>query len=404
MHRQQAGVSLVEALVALVIMSFGMITLIGLQSTMRLSADVARQRSEAVRIAHSEAERLRSFTTMVTTTGQLAYADVGATTSPIQINGSATNTTFELSREVTTTTNPDTKTLQVRVQWLDRNGQTQTVVLDAAVAGLDPALSGSLFLRPLGKPLREPKNRSLQIPPEARDLGDGTSAFRPPGDTLRVFIFSNATGEVTRFCYVTNPAIINAQLTLNDLVSCFDANGHYLAGQVQFLDAGPTTSARSERPDGHPLNLDMLLTLTSTGHPNPGHECHDDAPTTAAKAQIRLPVQYHCVVLSNTQAKWSGQLTVQPRAFTDTGALWAVTRTGENLRKVCRYTTLATDTGANILHPLHYVDVAKGTALLHQNFLVIPADLECPADVAANPAQGDFINSNTRQHQPVVVP
>ena len=45
----QRGISLVEALVAMLVMSFGMLAIVGLQATLRLNADVAKQRAEAVR-------------------------------------------------------------------------------------------------------------------------------------------------------------------------------------------------------------------------------------------------------------------------------------------------------------------------------------------------------------------
>ena len=38
--------------------------------------------------------------------------------------------------------------------------------------------------------------------------------------------------------------------------------------------------------------------------------------------------------------------------------------------------------------------------LVNQNFLVIAAIQNCPTDVAADPASGNYINSNTLPHQP----
>ena len=47
----QRGVSLVEAIVAMAVMAFGMMAIVGLQTTLRQNSDIAKQRSEAVRIA-----------------------------------------------------------------------------------------------------------------------------------------------------------------------------------------------------------------------------------------------------------------------------------------------------------------------------------------------------------------
>ena len=55
------GVSLVEAMVALAVMAFGMLAVVGVQSTLRLNGDIAKQRSEATRIAQETLEKGRSF-------------------------------------------------------------------------------------------------------------------------------------------------------------------------------------------------------------------------------------------------------------------------------------------------------------------------------------------------------
>ena len=70
------GVSLIEALVALAVMSFGMLGVVGMQATLRYNADVSKQRSEAVRLAQEEVERWRSFSVLAPTAGQLAYQDI----------------------------------------------------------------------------------------------------------------------------------------------------------------------------------------------------------------------------------------------------------------------------------------------------------------------------------------
>ncbi len=79
--RAQRGVSLVEALVALAVMAFGMMAIVGVQSTMRQNADIAKQRSEAVRIAQEAIERWRAYSVLDTTAGRTAYADI-ATQEP----------------------------------------------------------------------------------------------------------------------------------------------------------------------------------------------------------------------------------------------------------------------------------------------------------------------------------
>ncbi len=63
-RRAQRGVSLVEAIVAMAVMAFGMMAIVGLQTTLRANSDVAKQRSEAVRIAEEAIETARAFSLM----------------------------------------------------------------------------------------------------------------------------------------------------------------------------------------------------------------------------------------------------------------------------------------------------------------------------------------------------
>lgn len=58
------GVSLIEALVALAVMAFGMLGVVGMQSTLRFNSDVSKQRSEAVRIVQETVEQRRNFSTI----------------------------------------------------------------------------------------------------------------------------------------------------------------------------------------------------------------------------------------------------------------------------------------------------------------------------------------------------
>lgn len=85
LHRPRAaarGVSLVEALVAMAVMSIGMLALVGVQSTLRMNGDLARQRTEATRIASEEIERVRSFTSLAAVPGApgMSYDEIDSRT------------------------------------------------------------------------------------------------------------------------------------------------------------------------------------------------------------------------------------------------------------------------------------------------------------------------------------
>ena len=61
-RRKEAGFTLIETLVALVVMGFGVLSLAGMQLNLSRSGDVAKQRTEATRLAQEKVETLRSFT------------------------------------------------------------------------------------------------------------------------------------------------------------------------------------------------------------------------------------------------------------------------------------------------------------------------------------------------------
>jgi hypothetical protein len=75
--------------------------------------------------------------------------------------------------------------------------------------------------------------------------------------------------------------------------------------------------------------------------------------------------------------------------------------------RICRYTPATSDAQVipNQWHPRNYTNVTMLEQLTNQNFLVIRAGngstaFTCPTDVPADPAAGDFVNSNTLPHQP----
>ena len=58
---RQRGASLIEALLAFLALSLGMLALARVQTGLRAGADIARERSVAVRLAQVDTERSRAF-------------------------------------------------------------------------------------------------------------------------------------------------------------------------------------------------------------------------------------------------------------------------------------------------------------------------------------------------------
>jgi len=67
----QRGVGLIEALIAFLVLSLGMLAIARVQSDMRAHAELARQRTEAVRIAQQDIETLRAYSVLTSTAGAI---------------------------------------------------------------------------------------------------------------------------------------------------------------------------------------------------------------------------------------------------------------------------------------------------------------------------------------------
>ena len=506
-NARRRGASLVEALVALAIMAFGMLSLIGVQATMRLNSDLAKQRTEATRIATEDIERQRRFSLMAADGAQpnASYEEIQAlNVDPYVAPGGIGNTSYRVERTVTTVAEPKQKVLTVRVLWNDRTGARQTVTVDAVISATDPALSGLLAVPPVPSATNQRNGRHNSIPPESIDLRDGTSAFKPFDTGTVAWIFNNLTGLITSRCTGVTAAL--ADLTRDNLTTCGSPiNGRLLSGEVAFnfrflpsnlsadtavlkpavganlawvigrgtrqierictvpaataqasltladlttgctavnpgadppgrpvtpyqvqcdplpcTDSGSLNAADSELPRWPVLNLDIVrvgtgdsITDTAQFNQPTSPECLDDAPATliSATSRSRPTVRYYCLIYTDTSG-WGGRFSLQPLGFSDAGNVaWTVGTAGY---KVCRYTTAASNFTLNADHPATYCMEKSGAAtrtaacsgkrvtgsITNQNFLVIAASQACPTDVAIDPAAGNLINSNTRQHQP----
>jgi Tfp pilus assembly protein PilV len=406
MHRGSRGVSLVEAMVALAVMAFGMLAVVGVQSTLRLNADIAKQRSDATRIAQETLEKFRDFTVIDTTVDTRAWADITSAGPTTQVLG---NTTYTVQTVVATYADPPAKALHVTVRWDDRAGEDQHVTVASAIAAAAPGLSGTLAIRPgtaAGGPVRRPFRRHPTIPVQAREFGP-KSAFVPPSPNPRtVIVFDNVSGLITGLCTFAYD-VSNESITSDDIQSCSNnTTAQLLTGYIRFerSTTGPELSAAQvENPMGPALRTRLQVQLTSSGHPTTPL-CFDDATVFSVVGGALPLATYYCVIFSNSALSWSGSSSVVPEDVSgDPFHPWVIAEddgVSTNRYRVCRYTPAANDSVSvpNQDHPRNYADV--GSNLTNQNFVVISSQKHCPTDVAANPATGDFINSNTLQHQP----
>lgn len=393
----QRGVSLVEALVAMAVMGFGMLGVLGLQSTLRGNADVSKQRSEAVRIAQETIEAARAYSVLGVTPGAAAYDSV-VSRAATDITRANANTTFTLQSTVTqlpaagdeAAVAPH-KQLVVTVSWRDRNNETQMVRLGTMLSATAPETAGALSTPADTSPIQQPSGRHPVIPPQAVNLGNGSSTFAPPGAPEGVsWTFNNNTGFITQLCTSS---------------SCTDFPGRLVTGFVNFAtDSTQPTPANAELPPSEALvgaAFDSVRVIVATTEPATG-------TVTCFRQPSATYVAYFCAmpVTSVAPFYWSGRVELGLPSGQELAT--SVSDDRSNRYRVCRYTPAAARVIPHLVvpairnedHPLDHYRV--GASLAAQNFLVIRAGdglgnaFSCPADDTSTPDQ----NGSTWHHQP----
>ena len=365
LQHHHRGITLVESLVGLLVLSLGLVGAIRLQSWLRMSSDLARQRTEAVQLAQQDLEQLRAFADTA------AFRRIADQRSELR----DTPTAFTLTRSVTATPDAAQKNTRLAVSWVDRSGNPQTVPLQSSRAGISPVYSAALALAPQDKILAPRRN----VPATAHLLGEGRSVFKPSSRSSVAWIVDNATGLVTSQCSVAVSLSARA-ITEADLGSCSAAAGALLRGHIRFSLAGVPDAIH---PNDAPLDLGLDLALDTDGTPR----CETD--TVGAATSPERHIAYACFVPTSASKGWSGQLHIVPKG-------WALGETAA-MFKVCRYSADLDGSGRidrNAEHPARYTDVSG--PLAQQNYLVIRGDAACPSALTPH----NEASLATVQHQP----
>ncbi len=420
-RRVVLGISLIEALVALAVMAFGMLGVVGMQSTLRFNADLSRQRAEAVRLAQDEMERWRAYSVLRSASAvapQLAFEDI-VDTGPDTLLVAEVNTQFTRETIVVpeAASSPRLRQVRVLVRWQDRRGEPQEVPLTSQIGYVPPELAAVVAQRADRGPVGRPGNRHPLIPRAAVPVpGDPSSSrFDPPGGAGLGWVFNNDTGLIVATC-PPPPA-----------TACTPANRLLVAGSFGFALGGPPSTAAAEAPaDPMPSGMQVAVVVRYT-QPSPGgiETCF------VAESPDRRRVVYYCAMPITSARQWTGtvdpvitQAGVDVRAsdiYSPPGApldASAPTDVRSTRYRVCRYTPIGVNRREvevpagmspvtarwlhNSRHPWRYVRAEE--PYTDRNFLIVQAGdgaslvYGCPTE---DPLTA--IQSNTHHH-PRVVP
>lgn len=409
----QRGAALFESLAAFLVLATASLVAAQLHGELRQHGDLARQRSEAVRIGARELESLRAWSSLEATPGATSYAELVDAESTLEADANPlANTDYRVVRGVDTAAFAGAKRTTVTVEWADRGGAAQRIVIDSVIARSDPLWSGALAVGAGAGTPRGALGRSPGVPVAARSMGGGRSAFKPTTSGGTAIVFDDRSGEIVARCSGIAATTATRDLVASDLAACSEGRWRLLAGTIRFTSAAPPrvdAAADTPLPTGVALALaggsyaalpECSVEGQKTVRYSSGRSLRIDAvPLDAVPASLGLSswvetgdfhLAYRCIVTPRADGRWSGRSTLVPSGWTLGG--------GSDDRRVCRYVADADGSGAidaNIEHPADYVDVAD--SLLAQNFLVVRGDQACPA------ASGDDIAIAallTQPHQP----
>lgn len=367
-HRRSRGTTLVEALVALLVMALGMLATLGLQAHLRGTADDSRQRLVALQLAQQTLDAAQADWARQGPTGLMDLAQT------VERDGAR----FEVQRAVGPLGAAGWR-VQARVTWNGRL-QAEHVDLQGVLAAGDPALWVAMAEGPAdGQTRLDGPGGHAGIPTDAISLGPQHRFLRPSPQARWGWRIDAHNGQITHSCQIDGEPDL-ARLRAADSALCTPQAqpSVLLSGHVR-----ASLSGASDDPSDPVPALGVQLTLSSSPHLSP--------PVCLVQARGTV-TDYHCAVLlrSPTQqdptAYWSGR--------TDLVGL----PLGPGAYRVCRYSGDRNGNAQidNDEHPSHYQRVQQ--SLRHQHFLVLRFETPCPTGVL--PQGSELRNTSTQDHQP----
>lgn len=217
-HTKPLGFVLVEALIALIVLSVGVLAIAKLNTVLLGSSGLTKSRAEATQLAQSKAEELRNV---------IAEGNFNALAGGSVDDVAGINASYDIAWTVDTTAEPFT--LNVQVSWLppgvaDTTDNVETVSTSTLLAWTSPATDVTT----------EPSSPTAHPPGKARTPGDGDVASRdttdltPRNDGSFIYTRNDGTKELL-------DAAGNVLLILDATTEIPDPQFAVISGKV-FLD------------------------------------------------------------------------------------------------------------------------------------------------------------------------
>ena len=191
-HRQERGVGLIEVLVALFVLGFGLLSLAMFGNGLFAESGQAKARTEALQLAQQRIEVYREAATS---------AGLSTIASATEASLAGVNSTYTRVSTVSfapSSTNPEYAALQVTVSWSDKQG-SHSVSLDSLVSAPEPAALGSLIADGLNG------GGFVDDPTGSAVYGEDGETFTSDADTVDI---SNDYGVAGTKVYLDEPDYI----------------------------------------------------------------------------------------------------------------------------------------------------------------------------------------------------
>lgn len=280
-HRcAQHGFSLLETLVAVVVVAVGLLAVASLQSNLVGKSADNKAQTEAMAIAQARLDQFRNYTNTLSTEAgfNALFADTsGNYTNPTTIDG--VNAAFTRAELIAAGGN--TKDISVQVGWNDRHGELQTVVMSTSLGWQPPRAAGDLGYKTRSQAVPSPVGRAHlgrgQLPTGAPTTsnGDGTDLYDDGSGQLMLVVGSDIVLTLEDACQ-SGGGNCNDFATINGRIYIDTGSHHNMAPGEVFITATNATYCQRYYIDSNGVTVTVTNATTSTPTtPNGDYEYFD---------------------------------------------------------------------------------------------------------------------------------